>query len=378
QRAVGNCDVVKMAQAAGVARADGKDLIKDPVPGSGGTGGFDTIVSFTLGPVEVTPLSMAQAYATFANRGVRCDPIIIKSVTTKAGKSSPVPSANCTRTIDPEVADQVTKLLEATIASGTARPANLDDGRDQAAKTGTTDSAEAVWLAGFTPDMAGVSLIAADKQAPQYKGRSRRSITGRYSHGTDYPYGHQLSGSGSGDAGLIWRASMRAALEGGPRSSFHAPTGKLVDGKEVEIPDITGLSFKEAMAKVEAAGFSTEVTYEYSSYSEGTYLYAYPTKGKRSINKPITFVLSQGPRPVAPKPKPTATRTRTTQPTATRTRTAPKPTASKTTTKPKATTTAPKPTASKTTTKPKATTKPKTTTKPKATTKPKPTTKKTP
>lgn len=343
QRAVGNCDVVKMAQAAGVERADGKDLLKDDIPGNPGVKGFDKIVSFTLGPVEVTPMSMAQAYATFANRGKRCDPIIIKSVTTKAGKKVPVPSANCKQTINPQVADIVSQILQKTIGpGGTASRANLDDGRDQAAKTGTTNSAEAVWLAGYTPDMAGVSMIAADKQAPQYKGSSRRSITGRCVHGTDYGGGcHILEGSGSADAGLIWRASMRAALEDGPRSKFHEPSTEVIEGRKATIPNTQGLSMKEAMAKVEAAGFSTEIAYEYSGYQMGTYLYSYPSSGTRSVSRPVTFVVSNGPRP---KPKPTwkptkkATKRATSKPTATRTskkatsKPTSKPTAKKTTT----------------------------------------------
>ncbi|MGO4956813.1 transglycosylase domain-containing protein [Luteococcus sp. Sow4_B9] len=361
QRATGNCDVVKMAQAAGVERADGKDLLKDEVPGSGGVMGFDKVVSFTLGPVEVTPLSMTQAYATLANRGVRCDPIIIKSVKTKAGKESPVPSANCKQTINPDVADQVTKMLKRTIESGTARPAYMGDGRDQAAKTGTTDSAEAVWLAGYTPDMAGVSMIAADKQAPEYKGRAKRSITGKRIHGTDCGDGGcWLSGSGSGDAGKIWKASMEAALDGVAKTKFHKPSGKIIEGKKLSIPNIKGMDMKEAMAAVEAAGFGTETAYQYSDYSYGTYLYAWPNKGTWDTNKPITFYVSQGPRP-KPKPEPTKKATAketkkstwkpTAKPTAKKTTTAPKPTA-------KTTTTAPKPTTKKTTTAPKPTAKP--------------------
>ncbi|GAB2488560.1 transglycosylase domain-containing protein [Luteococcus sediminum] len=346
QRAVGNCDVVKMAQAAGVERADGKDLIKDPAPNM--NAGYDHVPSFTLGPVEVTPMSMAQAYATFANRGVRCDPIIIKSVTTKAGKKAPVPSANCKQTIDPRVADRVSQILQRTIESGTARPANLGDGRDQAAKTGTTDSAEAVWLAGYTPDMAGVSMIAADKQSDQYKGRKSRSITGRCVHGTDYSGRcHVLSGSGSGDAGKIWRASMRAALEGEPRTKFHKPSGEVIEGKKATIPNTKGLTMKDAMAKVEAAGFSTEIAYEYSGYREGTFLYSYPSSGIRSVNRPITFVISNGPRP-QPKPKPSKKATSEPTKKATSKKATSKPTASKTSkTSKKATS---KPTAKKTTT----------------------------
>ncbi|WP_420176829.1 transglycosylase domain-containing protein [Luteococcus sp. OSA5] len=380
QRAVGNCDVVKMAQAAGVERADGKDLLKDEVPGSGGVVGFDNVVSFTLGPVEVTPLSMAQAYATFANRGVRCDPIIIKSVKTKAGKQAPVPSANCKRTIDPEVADQVNKILKRTIESGTARPAYLPDGRDQAAKTGTTDSAEAVWLAGYTPDMAAVAMIAADKQAAAYKGKERRSITGRRINGTDCTGGYYctLSGSGSGDAGKIWRASMQAALDGTTGTKFNQPSGKVIEGKKLSVPNLNGLGMKEAMAKAEAAGFTTEIAYQHSGYSKGTYLYAWPNKGTHDTNKPIVFYVSQGPRP-RPKPTYRPTPKKTTaapKPTVKKTTAAPKPTATKTTAAPKPapkTTAAPKP-APKTTAAPKPAPKPapKTTAAPKPAPKPAP------
>ena len=31
------------------------------------------VPSFTLGVADVSPLEMAEAYATFANRGVHCD-----------------------------------------------------------------------------------------------------------------------------------------------------------------------------------------------------------------------------------------------------------------------------------------------------------------
>ena len=58
---------------------------------------YQQIPSFTLGCVEVSPLSMAEAYATFAARGIHCDPIIISKVTDRNGKELDVPRANCKR-----------------------------------------------------------------------------------------------------------------------------------------------------------------------------------------------------------------------------------------------------------------------------------------
>ncbi len=50
--------------------------------------------SFTLGALNVTPISMAEAYATFANRGIHCDPVILASAKTADGNSLPVPPGN--------------------------------------------------------------------------------------------------------------------------------------------------------------------------------------------------------------------------------------------------------------------------------------------
>ena len=48
--------------------------------------------SFTLGTVEVSPLSMAEAYATFAARGIHCNPIIVSKITTRTARASTVPT----------------------------------------------------------------------------------------------------------------------------------------------------------------------------------------------------------------------------------------------------------------------------------------------
>ena len=48
------------------------------------------------------------------------------------------------------------------VTKGTGSRARTVDGRPQAGKTGTINSNEAVWFAGYTPEIAGVAMISID------------------------------------------------------------------------------------------------------------------------------------------------------------------------------------------------------------------------
>jgi membrane peptidoglycan carboxypeptidase len=80
---IGICPVTTMAQKMGVERADGKEHHQVP--------------SLTLGTEGFSPLTMANAYATFANRGVYCSPVFIDSITGPSGKKLKVPQSKCSR-----------------------------------------------------------------------------------------------------------------------------------------------------------------------------------------------------------------------------------------------------------------------------------------
>ncbi len=284
ERDTGICAGIDMAKNAGVKLADGKDLRT-----------MQDIPSFVLGVADVTPLSMAEAYATFANRGVHCDPIILKSVTARDGKEVAVPSANCKQTIPKEVADGVNHILKSVALQGTGRPAAIRDGRDEAGKTGTTNGAAAVWYAGYTPEMAGVAMIAIDKTHDYYKSH-RKSVDGVRVKGG------RLNGSGGGDAGKIWRPAMKSALEGKPKTKFTAPSKKILEGERVAVPSTRGMGMEEAKRTLEAAGFSTARRYVYSDAREGAYLGVDAGKTAKKFST-IYLRISKGPKP---KPKPTA------------------------------------------------------------------------
>jgi membrane peptidoglycan carboxypeptidase len=259
--AAGMCNVTKMAQKIGVKLGHpiGKpavDIVEE----------YQDKPSFTLGTPEVSPLSMAEAYATFAARGVHCNPIIVAKITNRAGKQFDVPSADCKQVMDPEVADGVNKILKSVMDKGTGQRAKVFNGYDMAGKTGTIDSNEAVWFAGYTPEIAGVAMISIDNQRkPFQKGKPnfRRSGVKGYTVPSTNVY---LQGSGSGDAGMkIWKPVMSKYLEKVDNTRFSQPSRTLEFGKQVRVPNLFGLSISAATKKLEREGFTVERRYVYSN-----------------------------------------------------------------------------------------------------------------
>jgi membrane peptidoglycan carboxypeptidase len=128
----------------------------------GGQDSADNIPSFTLGSVNVSPLSMAAAYATVAARGMYCAPTAILKITDNTGKNMKVPSAGCHRVFSAQVADAANYILQGVLTSGTAAPPAGPGGigRPAAGKTGTSNveggaGTPYAAFAGYTPSLMG-------------------------------------------------------------------------------------------------------------------------------------------------------------------------------------------------------------------------------
>ena len=216
---VGMCDVVKMAEKLGVESSTADAPISS----------YDDKPSFTLGTVEVSPLSVAEAYATFASGGIHCDPIILDTITDSSGKKLETPSANCKRVISTDVAAAMNSLLSSVMTKGTGSRVATSDGRPQAGKTGTIDSNAAVWFVGYTPQVAGAAMISIDNQrSPFVESGSGYRSTGLKGYRVPST-GMSLEGSGSGDAGEeIWKPAMERYLQLEPAKAFDAPPADLV------------------------------------------------------------------------------------------------------------------------------------------------------
>ena len=279
---VGICASIDTAQKLGVKLANGTDMRS-----------MADYPSWVLGVAEVTPLSMAEAYATFAARGVHCNPIILQSVQTKDGTEVEIPSADCKQVISPEVADGVNSVLSTVMnPPGTGTPARMPDGRPQAGKTGTTNEAQSVWFAGYTPDMAGVAYIAADVTSSRFKGKDVKSID-RMRMST----GKILEGSGGRDAGGIWKSAMSAALKDVPASNFQEPDRRILEGEKVPVPNVTGMTEEQARQALEAEGFSVGRLEQFSPQPAGTYLGKVAPNSRAAKYSTIQMVYSKGPMP---------------------------------------------------------------------------------
>jgi penicillin-binding protein A len=119
--------------------------------------------------VRVTPLQMAMVAAGVANRGVVMKPYLVESVI--GSDLAVIESADpqeLSQAVTPEVAGQLTRMMEAVVNDGTGTKAQIP-GVDVAGKTGTAQHGEGrkahAWFISFAPandPKIAVAVIAED------------------------------------------------------------------------------------------------------------------------------------------------------------------------------------------------------------------------
>lgn len=163
----------------------------------------DLGLSMALGAMTVTPIELANTYATLASGGQRGDLVMIRSV-----GAEKLPPSKIEPALPPEVAYVMVSLLRSVIDEGTARAAAGKLRRPAAGKTGTTnrksDTIDA-WFVGFTPDLLAAVWVGFDDS-------------------------HRL---GRGETGAkaalpIWLDFMTRAVIGRPTKDFVQPPGVVV------------------------------------------------------------------------------------------------------------------------------------------------------
>lgn len=157
--------------------------------------------SLVLGTSEVSVMDMASAYSTFARRGERIDPYIIRRVESSDGEVlfDVATDLQPQRAISEETADTVNSVLSGVIKTGTGRGA--DYGMVAAGKTGTTNDSKDAWFVGYTCHLTTAVWIGYETPATM----------------TDYR-GEDVSGATI--PADIWRDFMRQATDGDEGCSF--------------------------------------------------------------------------------------------------------------------------------------------------------------
>jgi penicillin-binding protein 1A len=127
-------------------------------------------LTLALGSSEVTPLELANAYATFAADGRFARPQWITRVEgitpEQASAVAPLTTPPVfEQRIEPAVAWLVRDLLRGVVTDGTGS-ALKDVPRPLVGKTGTTNDARDAWFAGLLPEAAMVAWIGFDDNRP--------------------------------------------------------------------------------------------------------------------------------------------------------------------------------------------------------------------
>jgi membrane peptidoglycan carboxypeptidase len=200
---LGLCSIAKTAKDMGYSdsRNPSGDIIMYP--------------PFLLGAGNSTPLIMANSYATIASGGTRCNPIAITKIVDSRGENRSVPSANCKKVLDDNIANTMMYALKMSATVGLANTANIP-GFDAGVKTGTSEDASHLWTVGFVKQASSALWIGnAQGDVPIVNQRIG---------------GHWNSWNSSNLPAPIWRKYMTASLSdaGYKNEPFPAPDQALL------------------------------------------------------------------------------------------------------------------------------------------------------
>jgi membrane peptidoglycan carboxypeptidase len=284
-RETGLCEPYNLAKKMGIQ-------LDNPEGGPGGVGA-ERVASFTLGIPSTSPLEMAEAYATFAGRGLHCDSRPVTAIEDAQGNLLKSYPEKCQQVFPGAVADAVNDVLRGVMEPG-GFGQNIAPPQVSAGKTGTINGNMAVWFVGYTPNLATAAMIAGANSVGHWVTLNGQTVGGSYIS----------SASGSGNAGPIWGDAMAAVAPSLADEDFQRPNGTEIAGVLTTVPSVSGQSVEQAQQTLTAAGFAPSVGgYVNSEVPAGAVAYSSPGAGT-SLSSGDTVVIypSTGYVP-APEPR---------------------------------------------------------------------------
>ena len=182
-----------------------------------------------LGSTQTAPLTMASAFATFANDGKYCEPIAVTKVTDQSGAELPAQSSSCRDAIQPEVARGVNYALQEVmnVGSGSLIQPRLSTRTNfpVAAKTGTSNLNESTWVVGHTTGLATAAWFGDPLGAQNRPGRNL-TFNGQFYEALD---GYMI-------AGPMFSRFMTQTAPAFGTDPFPEPPANMVSGAPAQIP----------------------------------------------------------------------------------------------------------------------------------------------
>jgi penicillin-binding protein 1A len=250
------------------------------------TSDLSVVPSITLGTSDVSPLEMASAYQTLANEGKHCMPFAVARVE----ETTPTDGSNgllyrhhpdCKQVVDPDIAAQVTSMLQGVVTYPGATGTEAAIGRPVAGKTGTTQEYSNAWFVGYTPQVATAVWVG-------FPGNS--DPLDRY-------FGQSVFGGTL--AAPIWSDYMSRVTAGMPVESFPSPPAP----QTAKIPDVQGRGAVAAQQILADAGFSSRIEEVPSLRAEGTVVGQSPAGGTTAqLGTLVTLQVSSGKAPTTAVP----------------------------------------------------------------------------
>ena len=117
---------------------------------------IDPVVSLCIGSYDSNPYEMASAYCTFANEGVRIDPIFVTRIEDSQGNVLATFTPKSNDVLSKRVAYTMITMMQRVVTQGTARRMIYEFGFndvEMAAKTGTTNDNVDAWFMCAVPNL---------------------------------------------------------------------------------------------------------------------------------------------------------------------------------------------------------------------------------
>ncbi|MER7169442.1 transglycosylase domain-containing protein [Micromonospora sp. NPDC000207] len=240
--------------------------------------------AFTLGVSSVTPLDLANSYATLAADGKYCEPIPVQEIKDADGKKLDIANPRCKKAVSVEVARAAVDAARCPVGdnsrtsqcggSRTAAHVKYDVNAPVAGKSGTTDSEKTASLVAMTKQYA-VAGIMADPDWPQTNQRMPHPGP----TGINNPVAQSLA----------------AAMKGKERINFTPPGQKAAQGEMRSIPVVACQSVDSAKNRLQGAGFQAVVSSSQiqSSCPAGTAAGTSPN-GRTTKGGVVTIQVSSG------------------------------------------------------------------------------------
>jgi penicillin-binding protein 1A len=176
--------------------------------------------------IGVTPLEMANAYATLADGGIHHEATAVSRVEFPNGKVDNFEKDKGDRVLTPGQAWEVTRILEGVITQGTGAGYTSMGCSSAAGKTGTSEGLSDAWFVGYTPLFSTAVWVG-------------------------HPTSREYTGFGGPTAGPVWQNYMESAVE-----------GDCPEFEQATEPELEGLDSEHTSGSGYESGYEEEESYE--------------------------------------------------------------------------------------------------------------------